>query len=163
MKINDVLSDDFLTKVANFEGFRSKPYKCPGNHWTVGYGHCLMYDGKSKFNPLTVDEARIILKNDLRIAYRQLSHLLELDRFSVMQIQALVDFVFNLGIGTLQKSSFFHYLKKYNRKYITFKKSYDCYIVNKLKEYDCSNGKHLLGLRLRREFEIRCWLDKPIY
>ena len=30
-----------LALIKHYEGFYSKPYKCPANYWTVGYGHLI--------------------------------------------------------------------------------------------------------------------------
>jgi len=160
MNIEQVITNDLITKVSRFEGFRSKPYLCPSGCWTIGFGHVLSkYDDIS----LTYAEALVILKADLRIRYIQLSNVLNLDLFEPLQVAALLDFVFNCGIGTLQKSSCWFYLKKYNRKYSSTKKAYDAVITGTLLKYCFSKGKRLNGLYLRRKFEVSLWQLNPLY
>ena len=158
MNISNVLTKDFLIKVANFEGYRSKPYKCAAGYWTIGFGTRMYdYDGKTKVS-VSIDESYLLLKNHLRKIYFELDKLLKLDHFSVSQVQALLDFCYNCGVSRLKNSSMWFYLLRYNRKSPHTKKVFDTIICNVLKKYCHAGNKVLLGLQIRRNFETRLWL-----
>ena len=65
---NPIYTSAFLKRVRLHEGFRDRPYKCPAGRLTIGYGRNL------DDNPLTKDEAEILLANDL-IASEQYARL----------------------------------------------------------------------------------------
>lgn len=104
--------------IKHFEGVRLKPYKCPALLWTIGVGHVLYpdqhylsMDGRRNFplkpahkRSFTETEVNELLRNDL---YRFESGVARLCGASLPQHQfdALVSFAFNLGIGTLQRST----------------------------------------------------------
>jgi len=92
-----------------FEGFRSKPYLCPANVATIGYGSTY-YADKSKVTledpPMTQEEANKLLMIELEHTYLpgvlRNCPILATD---VKKCNAIVDFVYNLGIGRLQTST----------------------------------------------------------
>jgi lysozyme len=92
-----------------FEGFRSKPYLCPANVATIGYGSTY-YADKRKVTledpPMSQEEANHLLMIELEHTYlpgvlRNCPILLTDER----KCNAIVDFVYNLGIGRLQTST----------------------------------------------------------
>ena len=57
-----------------FEGFRSKPYLCPANVATIGYGSTYYANGvKVTLNdpPTTQEEAHVLLMHELEHTYLQ--------------------------------------------------------------------------------------------
>ena len=94
------ITDDFVKKVAEFEGLRTRAYKCPGGVWTIGYGHT---EGVKPGQRCTRRQAEAWLREDLAVAAREVEAL-GLD-LAQGQAEALVDFVFNLGIGALEGST----------------------------------------------------------
>jgi lysozyme len=92
-----------------FEGFRSKPYLCPANVATIGYGATYYANGvKVTLNDHLIDEstASALLMHELEHTYlpgvvRNCPILLS----DVKKCNAIVDFVYNLGIGRLQTST----------------------------------------------------------
>jgi lysozyme len=92
-----------------FEGFRSKPYLCPANVATIGYGSTY-YADKRKVTledpPMTQEEANHLLMIELEHTYLpgvlRNCPILATD---VKKCNAIVDFVYNLGIGRLQTST----------------------------------------------------------
>ena len=94
------ITDDFVKKVAEFEGLRTLAYKCPGGVWTIGYGHTA---GVKPGQRCTRLQAEAWLREDLAMAAREVEAL-GLD-LAQGQAEALVDFVFNLGIGALEGST----------------------------------------------------------
>lgn len=91
-----------------FEGFRSKPYRCPANVPTIGFGSTAYENGKRvRMSDPPIDRTR---------ATDMLYH--ELKRCEVATLRycpglagddnkraAIVDFVYNLGPGRLQTST----------------------------------------------------------
>lgn len=139
------LSKAGLELIAYFEGVRLKPYKCPAQLWTVGIGH-LIGDGHTLPDDwnrtFTLEEAYAILAKDVARFERGVERYCPV-RLSQSCFDALVSFSFNLGLGTLQRSSL---RQKVNRgDYDGAKKV--------LLKYNKANGKVLKGLDLRRKAE----------
>jgi lysozyme len=98
-----------------FEGFRSKPYLCPAGVPTIGYGSTYYADGrKVQLTDRPVDEptARALLMSELEHTYapgvRRLCPQLYAAAMTTndwARFNAVVDFVYNLGIGRLQSST----------------------------------------------------------
>ena len=92
-----------------FEGFRSKPYLCPANVATIGYGSTYYSNGtKVTLNDPLMSEkdAHVLLMAELEHTYLpgvlRNCPILATD---VKKCNAIVDFVYNLGIGRLQTST----------------------------------------------------------
>lgn len=153
--------DEVLRHVASFEGFRSRPYRCPSGILTIGYGHT---DGVKPSDRVTEDEAFETLTMDFLRC-----HSLLLNAFDIVtcmntnQLYALTDFVFNLGIGTLLRSSVAPYLKNYHSASLSTRKIYDAGIVSCLLKYNKyrKNGKLVVssGLQKRRQWEASLYLS----
>ena len=92
-----------------FEGFRSKPYLCPANVATIGYGSTYYADGRKvtlQDSPISETEATVLLMHELEHTYlpsvlRQCPILATDER----KCNSVVDFVYNLGCGRLQTST----------------------------------------------------------
>tara|TARA_R110002033_G_scaffold52067_6_gene99169 strand:+ start:1962 stop:2375 length:414 start_codon:yes stop_codon:yes gene_type:complete len=89
------------------EGFRSNVYTCSGGKKTCGYGRNLEDIGISE------EEAEMLLKNDIYEATNQLLNAFPwMATFSDARISAMINFTFNVGIGTVRKfSNTIEYLK----------------------------------------------------
>lgn len=98
-----------------FEGFRSRPYRCPADVPTIGYGSTYYADGrKVTLQDAPIDEAtaRALLLSELLHTYapgvlRHCPGLLPLALLSDDwgKFCAIVDFAYNLGVGRLQTST----------------------------------------------------------
>jgi lysozyme len=92
-----------------FEGYRAKPYLCPAGVATIGYGSTY-YADKRKVTledpPMDKDNANALLLVELEHTYLPgvLRHCPSLIT-DVRKCNAIVDFVYNLGIGRLQTST----------------------------------------------------------
>jgi lysozyme len=92
-----------------FEGFRSKPYLCPANVPTIGYGSTYYADGQKvtlQDNPIDEPTASALLMHELEHTYlqgvlRNCPILMTDER----KCNAIVDFCYNLGTGRLQTST----------------------------------------------------------
>lgn len=152
--------DEVIRQVSVFEGFRSRPYRCPSGVLTIGYGHT---DGVKLSDRVTVDIALELLWSDFLSSQSLL--LKSFDLMNCMnknQINALTDFVFNLGVGTLQRSSAAPYLKNYHSVSSSTRNTYDSTIVSCLLKYNKyrKNGKLVVsdGLTKRRAWEVSLYL-----
>lgn len=140
------LTDKFVKKVAEFEGLRTKAYKCPGGVWTIGYGHTA---GVRPGQRCTRLQAEAWLREDLAAAARGVEALgLDLTQG---QAEALVDFVFNLGIGALKRSTLLKFIRK---GYVTED------IQAEFRRWVYAGGEVQNGLVKRREWEATRYVDK---
>jgi len=131
-----------------FEGFRSKPYLCPANVATIGYGSTYYADGSKvtlKDAPMSEPEAAELLLKELEHTYlpgvvRNCPVLLTDTR----KLNAVVDFCYNLGTGRLQTSTL---KRKINAQDWDGAKE-------ELLKWNKGGGKVLAGLDKRRKAEV---------
>lgn len=156
-----MISDKSLKMLKHHEGVRNKPYRCPAALWTIGVGHVL-YPEQGNLNmadrmkyPLKIEDFRIfsteevdeILKTDLVRFIRGVSRYCPII-VSQGQLDALVSFAFNVGLGALQRSTL---RQKHNRG------DYEGAAKEFLK-YTKGGGKVLPGLVKRRNDEKALYL-----
>lgn len=93
-------SVDAYELIKQFEGLRLEAYLCPAGIWTIGYGHT---SGVSPNSFITIQEADEYLHRDVAAIEMQLNKL----NLSLRQCQwdAIVSFVFNVGIGNFKAST----------------------------------------------------------
>ena len=143
------------------EGVRLKPYRCPARLWTVGVGHVIdpnhakvPFEERNSLaipngwnRKLSMDEVNAILASDLqrfeRGVLRYCPRGITQGRFD-----ALVSFAFNVGLGTLQRSTL---RQKHNRG--DFDGAADEFL-----KYCLGGGKVLKGLLNRRKDERAMYL-----
>lgn len=94
-------SPEGIALIKEFEGLRLTAYRCSAHVWTIGYGHTL---NVKEGDTLTEQEAGRLLAVDILSCEQAVS-----DAVSVVLLQhqfdALVSFVFNLGAGSLRRST----------------------------------------------------------
>ena len=139
------LSPQGLKLIAYFEGCKLTPYRDCVGLWTVCIGH-LIGDGHTLPNDwnrtFTLEEAYALLAKDIARFERGVERYCP-NRLTQSCFDALVSFSFNLGIGTLQRSSV---RQKVNRQdYNGAAKS--------LLRYNKAGGVVSRGLTLRRQAE----------
>lgn len=98
-----------------FEGFYAKPYLCPANVWTIGYGTTYYESGRMVTQldpPISEERAEQLLLWELTkvsgSAVARLCPELFADAVSSKdwrRFNAIVDFTYNLGSGRLQTST----------------------------------------------------------
>jgi lysozyme len=93
--------------IVGYEDLKLKPYKCPAGYWTIGYGHKIL--PHETFTTITPQEAEKLLGRDVEIAERAIERLVKTQLHQLM-FDALVSFTFNLGEGSLQKSTLLKHL-----------------------------------------------------
>lgn len=89
-----------ISKIKEFEGFRSQAYKCPAGVWTIGYGHTADVKPGDKISEA---EAERLLRKDL-IHYESFVESLNVSQ-KQEKFDALVDFAYNLGCAALEDST----------------------------------------------------------
>ncbi|ECF6053861.1 TPA: lysozyme [Salmonella enterica subsp. enterica serovar Ball] len=133
-----------LNLIKEFEGLRLQAYKCPSDIWTIGYGHTA---GIGPDDVITEAQAISLLCQDVAASERavnQYTHVL----LTQNQFDALVSFVFNLGVGSFRTSTL---LKKLNAG------DYDG-AAREFGRWIHAGGKALPGLVRRREAERALFL-----
>jgi len=104
--------------IKHHEGVRQRPYRCPAKLWTIGVGHVLYpRQGALKVDdrdsvPLeerdnrtfSMEEVDGILRDDLNRFERGVERYCPV-KLTQGQFDALVSFSFNVGLGTLQRST----------------------------------------------------------
>jgi lysozyme len=93
----------------HFEGFRAKPYLCPANYWTIGFGTVWKPDGTQvtpEHPPISRETANEWLLHELRHNYmagvlRASPHLIEHPQV----LAAMTDFAYNLGVPRYRAST----------------------------------------------------------
>ena len=85
------LRQQLIDDLKRDEGFRNRPYECSAGRLTIGYGRNLTVKG------ISVEEAEILLDNDINDAEIGLKRALPYIELNNNQRRALVNMVFNLG------------------------------------------------------------------
>lgn len=132
-----------LNLIKQFEGYSSELYLCPGNYWTIGWGH-LVRDPKNERwqNGISRAQAEGLLRDDVADAERAVLRLIDVP-LSDGQFDALVSFTFNLGAGALQRSTMRRKINRGEHKAVP----------DELRRWVWAGGKKLRGLMRRREAE----------
>jgi lysozyme len=107
-----------IEMIKHHEGVRFKPYQCPAKLWTIGVGHVL-YPNQGKMpidqrggfqlaqednRSFSKDEVNAILRADLARFEKGVATYCPVP-LTQGQFDALVSFSFNVGLGTLQRST----------------------------------------------------------
>lgn len=156
------VSAEAVEMIKHHEGVRFKPYRCPARLWTVGVGHVL-YPEQAKLpvdqregfalraednRMFSKDEVDGILKRDLQRFERGVAQLIPV-ALTQGQFDACVSFAFNVGLGTLQRSTFRQKVIRGENKAA----------IASLLQYCKANGKVLSGLEKRRKDEAVLFLS----
>jgi GH24 family phage-related lysozyme (muramidase) len=148
--------------IKHHEGVKASAYRCPARLWTIGVGHVIdpnharvpFADRLSLELPagwnrtLSQDEINDILRKDL-LRFEAGVHRMCPGELTQGQFDALVSFSFNVGLGSLQKSTL---RMKHNRG------DYEGAAEEFLK-WSKAGGKVLKGLLKRREDERALYLS----
>ena len=148
--------------IAHHEGVRTKPYRCPAKLWTIGVGHVIDPNhGRLKIEDrvglpcpegwnriFTMEEVNVILAKDLERFERGVLKYCPTAGSKQAWLDALVSFSFNVGLGTLQRSTL---RQKHNRGDYAG-------AADELLKYCKAGGKVLRGLENRRKDERALYL-----
>tara|TARA_B100000963_G_scaffold347579_1_gene354069 strand:- start:1051 stop:1485 length:435 start_codon:yes stop_codon:yes gene_type:complete len=93
-----MVASQLVNQIIRHEGLELKPYKCTSNKLTIGVGRNLEDVG------ITEAEAKYLLMNDLARVDSQVEQLMPWSALlNPARYDALLNFVFNVGIGTAMK------------------------------------------------------------
>jgi lysozyme len=157
-----MISPKALKMIAHHEGTKLKPYRCPARLWTVGVGHVIdpnharvpFEERNSLAIPegwnrvFTLEEVDAILAKDLERFERGVLKYCPSAGSRQAWLDSLVSFSFNLGLGTLQRSTL---RQKHNRGDYAG-------AADELLKYCKAGGKVLKGLENRRKDERAMYL-----
>ena len=156
------VSERAIKMIQHHEGVRQKPYRCPAKLWTVGVGH-VMYpeQGKLKIDQrdqvalrpednrvFSMEEVDGILKSDLQRFERGVATYCPVS-LTQGQFDALVSFSFNVGLGTLQRSTLRQKVLRGDMEEA----------ADEFLKYCMAGGKILKGLQTRRQDERKLFLS----
>lgn len=113
MSTRSAPSDDCLKIIRAYEDFRQQAYLCPAGKWTYGYGFTFKSDGSPvrKGDTITLEAAEERLKKLVNDVAIDLYVALPRAEFTQQQLDALVSFIFNVGIGKFRGSSIYRVWK----------------------------------------------------
>jgi lysozyme len=158
-----MISKKALDMIKHHEGVRVKPYRCPARLWTIGVGHVIDPNhAKVPFEErnnlaipegwnrvFTMEEVDVILAKDLERFERGVLKYCPNAGSRQGWFDALVSFSFNLGLGTLQKSTL---RQRHNR-------GDNAGAAEEFLKYTKAGGKILKGLVNRRNDERVVYLS----
>lgn len=138
------INDAGLALVKEFEGLRLNAYQDIVGMWTIGYGHT---KGVRRGQSVTSQEAEELLRGDLAEAEAGVENVVKVE-LSDNQFSALVSFAYNLGIGTLRRSTLLKQLNLGNY----------AIAAAQILRFDHAGGKKVAGLTRRRQAERALFL-----
>ena len=141
-------SVDAYELIKQFEGLRLKAYLCPAGIWTIGYGHT---SGVSPNSFITIQEADEYLHRDVATIEMQLNKLNLILR--QCQWDAIVSFVFNVGIGNFKSSTLLAKIRI---------NPDDNSIMDEFLTWVYANGKVMNGLQKRRLAEMKLYFSDKL-
>ena len=160
------VSDAAKAMIKHHEGVRIRPYRCPALLWTVGVGHVIdpshaavKYEDRKNLpipagwdRQLSMGEVDAILAQDLGRFERGVARLCPAALGHQGRFDALVSFAFNVGLGSLQRSSL---RMKTNRG--EFEEAADEFL-----KWTKAGGRVLPGLVKRRQDERALYMAEGL-
>lgn len=101
------LTQEGLSFVKSWEGFRARVYICAAGYPTIGYGHVVGAGERAKYTKdyvMTEPEALALLNQDLKRFESTVDNYVKV-KISQRQRDALVSFCYNVGTGALVNST----------------------------------------------------------
>jgi len=105
--VTDTALNAAVKWIADYEGFRSKPYRDQGGVWTIGYGATYLPNGArvtAGTSPVTQETAYSWLTSGVSRTLAIVRDMVEF-RLSDNQAVALTSLGFNIGTGALRNST----------------------------------------------------------
>ncbi len=141
-----VTSKNGINLIKQFEGLRLSAYRCSAGVWTIGYGST---SGVRPGMKITQAEAEQRLRADLSRFEQKLNKLVKV-RLNQNEFDALVSFVFNIGITAFSNSTLLRLLNQGQARVD---------VADQLLRWDKVNGQPVVGLTRRRAAERRLFLS----
>lgn len=143
-------SENGINLIKQFEGCRLTAYQDSVGVWTIGYGWTQPVDGKpvAKGMVITQQKANQLLTEGVAQYEKGVTNLVAVS-LNQNQVDALVDFAYNLGVNALKGSTL---LKKLNAGDYAG-------VANEFTKWNKAGGKVMNGLTRRREAERALFLS----
>lgn len=136
--------------IKQFEGCHLKAYKCPAGIWTIGWG--TTGPGIQEGLVISQHTADVMLKAHIQDIALDLTDILKPLVLRQHQFDALVSFIYNVGIGAFKKSTMLSLIKagKMAQAALEFDK------------WTKAGGRPLEGLVKRRKAEKTLFIGVPV-
>jgi len=148
IKVKPQLKNKLVEGIAYFEGFYSRPYRCPGGVLTIGHGFTKRNYVRRGW--MSREEARGVLEHEVDTIRERVQKIVRVP-LTEAQMCALVSFTYNCGEGAL--------IKLVNTPGRLNSGNYQS-VAEVLPLYNKASGKRLKGLDLRRQWELSLWLQQ---
>ncbi|MEQ9946617.1 lysozyme [Pectobacterium aroidearum] len=145
--IPETINEAGLDLIKSFEGLKLTKYLDTAGKWTIGYGH-LILPHENFDNGITLQEADLLLRQDLKTAETGVQHYVNVD-LNGNQFGALTSFTYNLGVESLETSTLLRLLNQGN---------YGA-AADQFPRWDKDGEKVVEGLLRRREAERALFLQ----
>jgi len=140
------ISQRGIDLIKKFEGCKLNEYKDSVGVYTIGYGHTKgVYPGMR----ITEKEAEDLLKSDLIFFEDCIKKLVKVE-LTQNEFDALVSWTYNLGCGSLRKSTMLKYLNEDKKQSVT----------SEMVKWNKAGSVVLKGLILRRKAEAELFATK---
>lgn len=141
------LSSNGLDAIKGFEQLRLTAYLDTGGVWTIGYGHT-----RSALAGMQISEARalMLLAQDVAEAVEAVNKLVRVP-LEQYEFDALVSFVFNIGVGAFKSSTMLRCIND---------RAEPMRIGTEFLRWVYDNGKKIAGLETRRRKERLLFLGR---
>lgn len=145
------ISEEGVTLVKEFEGFRSAPYRDAVGVWTIGYGETKGVGPDT--HSITQKEASDLLRRRLDADYG--SHVTNLGvELAQNQFDAITSFVYNVGPGGISRDTGIGRALRAKNWSVA---------ADELLKWDKAGGRALAGLTRRRRAERALFLRQPSF
>jgi len=129
--------------IKEFEGFRSFSYKDLGGVWTIGYGRT---EGVKEGDTTTREDEDAFLRETVNKLKDDILSLVDVP-LRENEIDALISFVYNVGIGNFKRSTLLRLLNRGWKEQVPAQLTRWCKV----------NGQEYGGLKRRRAAEAALW------
>jgi len=141
------ISENGLELIKHFEGFESKAYYCAAGVLTIGYGHTQGVDENDEWSEA---HASHMLEIEIEEGYGKAVNDLVTVPLDQNMYDALVSWVYNLGVGNFKSSTLLKVLNSGDYEGVPAQ----------IKRWNKAGGKVLEGLTRRREAEANLFEGK---
>jgi lysozyme len=147
------LTKEGLSLIKDFEGFRSKSYRCPAKVLTIGFGHTSMAGPPEVKEGMTISRAEgdRILKADLKKYEAFVRDAIKVE-LTPAQYSACVSLCYNIGGGAFKRSSVVRFCNKRQ-----WKNAADAFAL-----WNKAGGRVLPGLTRRRAAEAALFMSDDV-
>jgi lysozyme len=151
-------SDTGIAYIKQFEGYSDYVYQCSAGKWTIGYGHTGSdttqlgwFDGTNYRNPITLEQAEEMLRQDLRKFEAAVNEALYGIWLNQNQFDALVSFTYNVGADAFKNSTLLKMIRSDPMQWS---------IKAEFAKWVNAGGKRNEGLVKRRQKETELYFKK---